>query len=652
VCGICGIYHFGGGSADPRALQAMNDLLVHRGPDGEGFHVDGPVGLGMRRLAIIDLTTGDQPHYNEDRSVAVVCNGEIYNYRELRAALVARGHVLRTQSDIEVIAHLYEDHGDDFLQHLRGMFAIALWDAAGQRLIVARDRLGIKPAYYALGDDGTLLFASELKSILGYPGFPRAVDPEALHHYLSLNYVPAPFTLARGVRQLPPGACLVCDRDGPVTRAYWDLRFDADEGPGEDEWARRVRDALDDAVTSHLVCDVPFGAFLSGGIDSSAVVAFMSGALSDPVQTFSIDFEEESFSEAAYAELVARRFNTAHHVATATPELASLLDTLVWHADDCLADSSMIPVYLVSRFAREAVTMVLTGDGGDEVFAGYPTYNAYWIRKWYRRLPAPVRRQVVRRVVEALPVSHTKVSFDYKARRFVEGAELEAEEAHYWWRAILSESGKSALYTDAWRASLAASATSDLYRAAFDASGVDDALSRMLYVDTRLYLPADMLMKVDRMTMAHGLEARVPFLDHVLVELAARVPSSIKFKRRRQKHILKRALADVLPDAVLRRRKAGFNVPVNAWLAGPLADHARTVLSPDRVRAAGCFRPDAVARLFDEHARRARDNSFILWGLMCFQLWYERFIAADTVAAPPAVAERWSDTLSSRAGRS
>ena len=651
MCGICGIYHFGGGSVDARALRAMNDLVVHRGPDGEGFHVDGAVGLGMRRLAIIDLATGDQPHYNEDRSVAVVCNGEIYNYRELRATLAARGHTLRTRSDVEVIAHLYEDHGAGFLEHLRGMFAVAIWDAKARRLLLARDRLGIKPAYYAI-DGGTILFASELKSILAYPGLRREVDTEALHHYLSLNYVPAPYTLVRGVRQLAPGEYLTCDGDGVVVRPYWDLRFRADETLGEREWTGAVRDALEDAVASHLVSDVPFGAFLSGGIDSSAVVAFMSRALSEPVRTFSIDFAEESFSEATFAELVARRFATEHHVATATPELVSLLDVLVWHADDCLADSSMIPVYLVARFAREAVTMVLTGDGGDEVFAGYPTYNAFWVRRWYRRLPAPVRRHLVRRAVEALPVSLSKVSFDFKARRFVEGAELDAEEAHYWWRAILSESGKAELYTDSVRASLDAAATSELYRRSFGASGVDDALSRMLYVDTRLYLPADMLVKVDRMTMANALEARVPFLDHPLVELVARVPSPIKFKRRRQKYILKKALQGMVPPQVLRRRKAGFNVPVNAWLAGPLREHARSVLAPERLRAAGFFRPEVVQRLLDEHSERRRDNSFPLWGLMCFQLWYERFIAPDAIVAPGAVAERWGRRVTTGARES
>lgn len=619
----------------------MADVLVHRGPDDEGFHVDGPVGLGMRRLSVIDLDGGAQPLYNENRSVAVVCNGEIYNYRDLRAGLTDRGHTLTTDGDIETIVHLYEEHGLDFVQHLRGMFAIALWDAARRRLVLVRDRVGIKP-YYVSVRNGTLLFASEIKSILQHPTMTRAVNAEALHHYLSLNYVPAPFTLIDGIEQLPPGEMIVCDETGPTRRAYWDLRFVPENTLGESEWSTRVRDKLDEAVRARLVSDVPFGAFLSGGVDSSAVVGMMSGAMRDPVQTFSIDFAEKSFSEGVYARQIADRFRTDHHVIEANADIVSLLDTLIWHADDPLADSSMIPVYLVSRFARERVTMVLTGDGGDEVFAGYPTYNAYFVRQMYRRIPAFVRRGLIRRVVEALPVSHDKVSFDFKAKRFVAGAELTAEEAHFWWRSIFTESSKRDLYTERFASQIRAAPTSTLYKEHFDRSGTDDPLSRMLYADTRFYLPADMLVKVDRMSMANALEARVPFLDHELLELAAAIPSSIKFRGRRKKYLLKKALSDLLPHNILYRKKAGFNVPVNTWLNAGLQSYARELLAPDRVTAAGFFKPEVVARLFDDHEARRLDNSFQIWSLMCFQLWYERFIVADTVAPPRAVAERWN----------
>ena len=640
MCGICGIFHYADGArADGNVLRRMTDVLTHRGPDDAGQHVEGPVALGMRRLSIIDLDSGHQPIYSEDRSRVIVCNGEIYNFREIRKQL--SGRRFTTSGDIEPMLHLYDDHGDDMPKKLRGMFAIALWDARRSRLLLVRDRLGVKPLYYA-DTGGAIVFASEIKAILQHPLVKREVDPDTLHHYLSLNYVPAPLTMLRGIRQLGPGELLACDAGGVHVRPYWDLRFEAEEGVSEDEWARRVRDKLDEATRIRLVSDVPFGAFLSGGVDSSAVVAFMAGAMKDPVKTFAIDFEEKSFSEAKYAAQVAALYHTEHRSSVATVDVVGLLDALIWYADDPLADSSMIPVYLVSRFAREHVTMVLTGDGGDEAFAGYPTYNAWFVRELYRRVPSFVRHGIVRRIVNALPVSTDKVSFDFKARRFVSGAELDAEDAHFWWRAILSESAKRALYTNAFRERVSFRPTSELYREHFRRSGTDDPLSRMLYADTRFYLPADMLTKVDRMSMANGLEARSPFLDHELMELAARIPSSIKFRDRKKKYILKKALEPLLPREILERKKAGFNVPVGAWLHGALGTRAREVLSPERLSVGGFFRPEAVRTLLDEHASRRQDHSFPIWGLVCFQLWYERFVSASSVVAPREVHERWS----------
>ena len=645
MCGICGFFDYKDQRQRADAgtiLGAMTDLITHRGPDDVGHLVDGPVAIGMRRLSIIDLSTGQQPIFNEDKSAVVVCNGEIYNFRELRAPLVQRGHRFTTQGDVEPLVHLYEDVGDELPTRLRGMFALALWDYRRRRLLLARDRLGVKPFYYA-DASGTLVFGSEIKALLRHPAVRREVDPDTLHHYLSLNYVPAPLSMVKGIRQLGPGEMLVCDADGIRTRPYWDLRFQPEPGVSEDEWARRVRDKLEEATRIRLVSDVPFGAFLSGGVDSSAVVAMMARNMSEPVQTFSIDFEEKSFSESVHAARVATQYGTTHRVRTAHADWVDLVDALVWYADDPLADSSMIPVYLVSEFAREHVTMVLTGDGGDEAFAGYPTYNAYFVREMYRRVPAPVRRHVVRRLVEALPVSSAKVSFDFRAKRFVAGAELEPETAHFWWRAILSEDAKRELYTDSFRAQLAhARPTAELYREHFDRSGSDDPLARMLYADTRFYLPADMLAKVDRMSMANALEARGPFLDHELMELAARIPSDIKFKHRTPKYILKKALEPLLPASILHRKKAGFNVPVGAWLHAGFGERARAVLAPDRVAAAGFFRPDVVRRLLDEHTSRRADHSFAIWGLFCFQLWYERFIVPSDVVPPESVARRWS----------
>ena len=657
MCGICGIFHYQAGEATAGRdlLRAMCDALVHRGPDDQGTHVEGGLGLGMRRLAIVDPARGRQPLFSEDRQVVLVCNGEVYNSPSLRERLRARGHRFATGSDCEVIVHLYEEQGTACLDELQGMFGLALWDRRERRLLLARDRIGIKPLYYA--DDGrTLRFGSEIKAILQDPALSRELDPLAVHHYLSLNYVPAPFTLLRGIRQLLPGELLVCgEGEGIRRRRYWDLRFEPEQGCGEAEWARRVEDKLARCVETHLMSDVPFGAFLSGGVDSSAVVGMMSRILDRPVETFSVGFAERSYSELPYARLVARRFETSHHELEAAPRVVELLPTLIWHADDPLADSSMLPVYLVAELARRHVTMVLSGDGADEIFVGYDTYNAYHARRAYRLLPSWIRRGVIQRAVQRLPTSLTKVSLDFKAKRFVEGAELDAEAAHFSWRMILSEAAKAELYTPGFRAALEETqralggsgpgATVELYREVFRQSESADPLARMLYVDTRFYLPADMLVKVDRMTMANALEARVPFLDHELVELAARIPSPIKHRRLRKKHILKRALADLLPREVIERKKAGFNVPVNAWLAGELADTARRLLAPDRLERSACFRPEVAGRLLDEHQARLQDHSFGLFGLLCFQSWHEQFVQPRTVEPPAAVRERWRDAL-------
>lgn len=649
MCGIAGVFRYDPARRREMAplagetLGRMSRSLTHRGPDDVGTHLAPQLGLTMRRLAIIDPASGQQPLYSEDGKLVLVCNGEIYNYRQLRERLIARGHRFRSKSDCEVLLYAYREYGLSMLAQLRGMFAFALWDDDRQRLLLARDRVGIKPLYVA-DYEGTLVFGSELKALLASELLPRRVDPTALHHYLSLNYVPAPFSLLAGVEQLRPGELLLCDAGGVRKETYWDLRFQQ-EVHDEAEWTRQIRDKLAESVSSHLVSDVPFGAFLSGGIDSSAVVALMAQLLDEPVSTFTIDFSEKSYSEAAYARQIAELYGCNHHELTASSQIVDLLDELVWYADDPLADSSMLPVYRVAELAQKHVSMVLTGDGGDEVFAGYETYQAYFVRELYRRVPAILRQQLVRRIVERLPVSLTKVSFDYKAKRFISGAELDAEESHFWWRAIFSEPEKSALYSRSFREALhlesSVEPTANLYRSLFAQSGSDDPLARMLYVDTRFYLPADMLVKVDRMTMAHGLEARVPFLDHELVELAARAPSKLKLRGRRKKHLLKEAVADLLPREIIDRKKAGFNVPVNAWLAGELRETVARHLSPEAIAAAGFFEPSQVTRLVTEHAERRADHSYRIWGLLCFQLWYERFIAADTVQAPAAVAARW-----------
>jgi asparagine synthase (glutamine-hydrolysing) len=454
------------------------------------------------------------------------------------------------------------------------------------------------------------------------------VDRHTLPDYLGLNYVPPGKTLFKGIEQLLPGERVRLDGDGIHREVYWKLDFTPDTSLTERDAIDRSLELLDDSVRMRLVSDVPFGAFLSGGIDSSAVVALMSKHMSTPVKTFSIGFGERQFNELPYAQQVATRYGTEHHELVVEPQVADLLPLLVWHSEEPTADSSAIPVYYVSQLARRHVTMVLSGDGGDELFAGYETYNAYHVRNLYRRVPRFLRRGLIAPMVHALPVSSGKISFDFKARRFVEGAELSADAAHFFWRTIFTEEAKRELLGDQG----VRSSTFDRYAHYFDEAGTDDPLSRMLYVDTRFYLPSDMLIKVDRMSMAHSLEARVPFLDHRLVEFAASIPSAIKFKGRVRKYLLKKALEPLLGRDILYRKKAGFNVPKNVWLRGALRPLMEDTLSPERLGRHGLFEPRVVERLMREHVAKDADHSFQLWSLLIFQLWHDRFI--DGVPSP------------------
>jgi len=623
MCGICGTYNFDGRPADRSVLAAMNETIRHRGPDDEGYFVSGRVGMAMRRLSVIDLVTGSQPMSNEDGTVHIVYNGEVYNFREIRDDLLPR-HTFRTSSDTEVVLHLYEEEGPRCLQRLNGMFAFCIWDEREQTLFLARDRIGIKPLFY-FHDSEKLVFGSELKAIVANPGVPVTLDLQSLYDFLSLNYMPVPSTALRGVRQVPPGHYMLVSDDGISLHQYWELEFKEERAPVS-EWTERLATKLEESVKRRLVSDVPFGAFLSGGVDSSIVVGLMSRLMGEPVKTFSIGFEEKSFSELPNARDVASLFGTDHHELTVKPDMATLLPRLVWHSDEPSADSSAVPVYYVSELARKHVTMVLTGDGGDEVFAGYDTYVAHDIVRLYRLLPGFLRRRVIAPLVRALPVSMTKVSFDFKAKRFVAGAELHPDEAHYSWRMIFSEREKAELFEPDVLEAVAPAPTYRFYEEKFEAVAGASALNRLLFVDTRLYLPSDMLVKVDRMSMANSLEARVPLLDHELVEEAARIPADLKLRRWDKKHMLKRAGSRVVPRRILSRKKQGFNVPVNAWLAGELRDFALSVLSEERIRDMGIFRPAYVKRLMEDHVARRRDNSFHLWGLITFFIWHDLFI--------------------------
>jgi asparagine synthase (glutamine-hydrolysing) len=635
MCGICGIVHFDGRSPSIDLLSAMTESLRHRGPDAGGIHIEGSVGLGHRRLAIIDLSeSGKQPMTNEDHSVWITYNGEIYNFVEVRKQLEERGHTFRSESDTEVILHAYETWGVDCLSRFNGMFAFALWDGRLQRLWLVRDRLGIKPLFYLLGRD-RLLFASEIKGILCDPTVRREIDLQALHHYLSLNYTPAPYTLFCDIRQLPPAHYLLVDRDGPTKlEAYWDISYRRKQDRSETELVQEFEHRLSQAVSRQLVSDVPLGAFLSGGVDSSSIVYWMSRHMDQPVKTFSIGFYEKSFNELTYAREVAGLCKTDHHEYMVTPDAVGMLPRMVWHAEEPTADSSMLPVYYLSKLTRERVTVALSGDGADETLAGYETYSAYYLARLYRFIPRLIRQHILRPMVEGLPMSFSKMSWDFKLKIFVRGAELDYEAGHASWRTIFNEDTKRGMYNSEILDALGKIDTLDLYRSAFAQTDAVHPLDRMLHVDTRFYLPNDMLAKVDRMSMAHSLEVRVPFLDHQLVEFAASLPPNLKLRNFfNGKYALKKVLHQALPQIPVGRKKQGFNVPKGVWFTRELKDFILDHLSTEQINRMGLFKPEKVSELIDEHLAERKDNSHQIWGLLYLSLWWQQFMrkAVSTV---------------------
>jgi asparagine synthase (glutamine-hydrolysing) len=615
VCGICGIATTHG-AADAESLRAMSDLLVHRGPDSAGEHVDGGIALAARRLAIVDLAHGDQPIANEDGSCVVVQNGEIYNYPELRRELERAGHELRTRCDTEAIVHLYEEHGLGFAERLRGMFAIAVWDARRRRLVLARDRYGIKPLYYRrVGDE--LRFASELRAL------PRGeIDLDALEAFLAFNSIPAPYSIFRDVRKLPAGHILVWE-NGEVTLERYArpgpaLEHELRDGD-EAELVEELRARLRDSVRAHLLSDVPVGVLLSGGVDSAALAAFAAQETPEAVHTFTIGFEERSFDERADARLVAERYGTEHHELLVRPEPELLLRALAEAFDEPFADSSALPTYLVSQLAAEHVKVALSGEGGDELFGGYYTYLADLMAD---RL-APFTR-AARPLVEALPASTRKASLDYKAKRFVRAAHLPPLERHHGWKEIFT--------ADA-RAELTGRRTAfdpvDVYRTRYAETAGAPELARLQDVDFGVYLVDDLLVKTDRASMAHSLEARVPFLDPLVTNLAFALPTRLKVRGLAKKVLLRKAVEPLLPDKVVHGRKRGFSIPAAAWLRGELEPFAREVLAPENLRRQGFLQPEPVTRLIDEHVAGREDWSRQLWGLLAFTLWYERHVEQE-----------------------
>jgi asparagine synthase (glutamine-hydrolysing) len=619
MCGIAGLLQMDGRPVDERLLSAMTEVLAHRGPDGQGIVVNGPAGFGHRRLAIIDLVTGDQPMSSADGSLSLIFNGEIYNYRELRGELEARGLTFRTASDTEVLLRSYEAYGVECLRHLRGMFAFALWDGARRRLLLARDRVGIKPMVYAW-DGRRLLFGSEIKALLQDPSVSRDLDWEALRDYLVFHYVPSPRTIFQSIRKVPPGSYLLLEEGRePVVRRYWDLRFDPVERP-DAEWVEGLRWHLQDAVRSHMVSDVPIGAFLSGGVDSGSVVALMARASTAPIRTFSIGFDEAAFDELAYARQVAQRYGTDHCEFVVKPDALEVMPRLAWQLDEPFADSSALPTYYVAKITREHVTVALSGDGGDENFAGYRRYAAALRRhEGLDGFPGVVGRTAARLAASALPATA-------RGQGYLELLGAAPIDRYFRMVTYQRDASLAALLTGEARARAGGRADHGEFRRLAADSGAPDYVSTLQYLDVRTYLPGDILAKVDWTSMLVSLEARVPLLDHVLMEYVATMPSRLKLADGSGKAIFKRAMGDALPPDVLTRRKMGFGVPLGSWFRNELRDYARDTLLGARARQRGLFAPAAVEGLLDEHARGRRDLSASLWALVMFEEWARRWL--------------------------
>lgn len=604
----------------------MLQVIRHRGPDDEGTYVARNVALGVRRLSIVDVQGGHQPIPNEDGTAWVALNGEIFNYPPLRKQLEDRGHKFATNADTEAVVHAYEEWGEDCVGRLNGQFAFALWDGARERLLLARDRVGIKPLHYSY-QDGLLVFGSEIKALLAHPCVPRELDPQALDQYLTYEHVPVPRTMFKGIEKLAPGHYLLLDREGLRTTQYWDFELRRSENGrrvSPAEWEERFRETLREAVTMELMSDVPLGVFLSGGVDSSTVAAYMAQALDRPVQSFSIAFEDPSFDESRYAGQVAHHLGLEHREEVLTePMMWELVPKLAEVLDEPLGDSSIIPCYLLARFARRYVTVALGGDGGDELLAGYSTLQAHRLTSYYNRIPGILRRGVIASAVQRLPVSHDNLSFDYRAKRFVTSAELPAPERHHLWLGSFSPEEKQALLRREVRRQLQEDSF-QVAREHFERAGCTDELDQVLYADMKLYLDTDILAKVDRASMANSLEARVPFLNTVMLELAAEMPLELKLRGFTRKYLLRRAVKGVLPDDIVNRPKKGFNIPVAKWFRGALRGLLLEVLARDH----GVFEMATVERLVREHLDGVRDNRKQLWTLLVFQLWCDRWLAA------------------------
>lgn len=626
MCGISGKIYFDPERAvTQQELEQMSDTLAHRGPDGDGVWMDGHIGLAHRRLSIIDLrSVARQPMNNEDGTVWITFNGEIYNFRELRTELEALGHVFRSHSDTEVIIHAYEEFGRGCLDRLRGMFAFAIWDARSRILFLARDRIGQKPLYYFVDKD-RFLFGSEIKAILADRSVPAEPDPVALDHFLALQYIPAPLTAFKGVRKLPAAHWLELRGNRLEIGQYWQLHYTPKHPLGMQEAIEELRWQLAEAVRLRLVSDVPIGVFLSGGIDSSAVVAYMANALDRPVRTFSVGFEEEKFDERPFARMIAERYSTEHTELLVKAQIADILPRLIWHYDEPFGDASAIPSYAIAALTRQHATVVLNGDGSDESFAGY---ERYVMDRLVRRGDIVPRKmwQNIAALIQRLPTGWRQRGLMWKVSRLTEVLSLPPAQRYAQWVEHFAADTRQRLYTDVFREAAAGSDPEALFDEIFARSNAEDCTDVGLDADVKLYLPDDLLVKMDRATMAHSLEARSPFLDHVLMEFVARLPPRLKLAGTQKKRVLKAALRGVLPDAVLDRRKMGFCVPLADWFRTELREMSHDLLLSPRATQRGYFEPKAIATLLQDHRLGQRNHAEKLWDLLILELWHRTFI--------------------------
>jgi len=638
MCGICGQINLNNESVDENLLKSMTSCLSHRGPDDEGIYLKKNVGLGHRRLSIIDLSPlAHQPMSNEDGTIWIVYNGEIYNFPELREDLIKRGHVFRSRSDTETIIHLYEEYGAECLKHIRGMFAFAIWDEKEKSLFLARDRIGKKPLYYRHSQN-TFVFASEIKSILQDKSFLRKPDHAAIHHYLTYQYVPSPWTAFEGIKKLPPAHYLVLKNGQAEIKRYWKLSYLPKHNPhsppfskgGKGGFERALKkeiiERLKEAVKIRLISDVPLGAFLSGGIDSSTVVAMMSGIMNEPVKTFSIGFKEDTYNELRYARMVAEKYKTDHTEFIVEPKAIDIIDKLVWHYNEPFADSSAIPTYYVSKLAREHVTVILNGDGGDENFAGYGRYIANEVSSAIHRLfPTSIAKALLPFVM-AMPHGTDPNNFFWRLKRFLQEYIKSPEMRNAHWLCHFSTEMKSELYADGFLSQFSGIDSFELLLDKYKEAEAESFLDKTLYTDVMMYLPDDLLVKVDVASMANSLEARSPFLDHEFMEFVAKIPSELKLRGKTTKYILKEALKGILPDEVIFRQKMGFGVPIDHWFRNDLREMAYDTLLSDRAVQRGYFKKEAVKKILDEHTSGKWNWHNHIWNLLMLELWHRMFI--------------------------